>query len=166
MDLDRLNGLDPDEAHAALRDCCGSGAWATTMTLQRPFASLTELLDTARSTWQSLDPADREEAYAAHPRIGESVPGDDRHHAWSRTEQSAVGDALPGVLDRLDACNREYEAKFGRVYLIFATGKSAEELLSRCRERIDNDHETEAAIAAEEQAKITDLRLRRLVGID
>jgi 2-oxo-4-hydroxy-4-carboxy-5-ureidoimidazoline decarboxylase len=166
MDLDRLNRLDPDEAHAAFRDCCGSDAWATTMTLQRPFASLAELLDTARSTWRSLEPADREEAYAAHPRIGESVPGDDRHHAWSRAEQGAVGGARPEVLERLAACNREYEARFGRVYLIFATGKSADELLTRCRARIDNDPETEAAIAADEQEKITDLRLRRLVGID
>jgi OHCU decarboxylase len=166
MDLDRLNGLNPDEAHAAFRDCCGSGAWAAAMTLQRPFASLAELFDTARSTWWSLEPADREEAYAAHPRIGESVPGDDRHHAWSRAEQGAVGEAPPAVLERLAACNREYEAKFDRVFLIFATGSSAEELLTRCRARIDNDPETEAAIAADEQEKISDLRLRRLVGID
>lgn len=166
MDLDRLNHLGPDEAQAAFRDCCGSGAWATTMMLRRPFASLAELLDTARSTWQSLDPADREEAYSAHPRIGETVPGADRHHTWSRAEQGAVGEAHPGVLERVAACNREYEAKFGRVFLIFATGKSAEELLACCRDRIDNDPEAEAAIAAVEQEKITDLRLRRLVGID
>jgi OHCU decarboxylase len=166
MDLDQLNRLAPDEAHAALRDCCGSGAWATKMTLRRPFASLADLLDTARATWQSLDPADREEAYAAHPRIGESVPGDDRHHVWSRSEQGAVGEAPPGILERLAACNREYEARFGRVYVIFATGKSAEELLARCRDRIANDPEIEAVIAAAEQEKITDLRLRRLVGID
>ncbi|MEX1207216.1 MAG: 2-oxo-4-hydroxy-4-carboxy-5-ureidoimidazoline decarboxylase [Acidimicrobiia bacterium] len=166
MDLDRLNRLDPDDAHTAFRDCCGSGAWAAAMTLQRPFASLAELLDTARSAWRSLDPADREEAYAAHPRIGASVPGDDRHHAWSRAEQGSVGEAPAGVLERLEECNREYEAKFGRVYLIFATGSSAEELLAHCQARIDNDPETEAAIAADEQEKITDLRLRRLVRID
>lgn len=166
MDLDRLNRLDPDEAHAAFRDCCGSGAWAAAMTLQRPFASLAELLDTARSAWRSLAPADWEEAYAVHPRIGESAPGDDRHHAWSRSEQGAVGEAPAGVLEALAACNREYEAKFGRVYLIFATSKTAEELLARCQARIDNDPETEAAITADEQEKITDLRLRRLVGID
>lgn len=166
MDLERLNRLDPDEARLAFRDCCASEAWVTAMTLQRPFATTEKLLDAARSAWRSLDPADREDAFSAHPSIGESAAGEDRHSTWSRDEQAAVGSASAAVLDSLAECNRAYEARFARVYLVFATGKSAEEMLAICRTRLDNDPEVEQEIAAQEQEKITDLRLRRLVGID
>lgn len=166
MDLDRLNRLGPEEARRAFTDCCASDAWASVMTDRRPFTDETALLDTAREIWRALDPSDREEAFDAHPRIGETRQGDDRHDAWSRREQEEAGAGPTVVLDRLAECNREYETRFGRVYLVFATGKSAEDLLRLCEDRLGNDPDTELVIAGAEQEKITDLRLRRLVGID
>lgn len=166
MDLHELNRLDPAEARRAFRDCCGADAWVTEMIARRPFGTDDELLETARTIWRALDPSEQEAAFAAHPRIGESARGDDGHSRWSDTEQAAVADSSPETLDHLAECNREYEAIFGRVYLVFATGKSAEELLSLCQSRLANEPETEQRIAAQEQEKITDLRLRKLVGID
>lgn len=166
MDLDRLNRFGAEEARRAFTDCCASDAWADAMTGRRPFTDEAALLDTAREIWRALDALDRDEAFDAHPRIGETRHGDDRRDAWSRREQEEAGTGPTVVLDRLAECNREYEARFGRVYLVFATGKSAEDLLRLCEDRLGNDPDTELAIAAAEQEKITDLRLRRLVGID
>jgi 2-oxo-4-hydroxy-4-carboxy-5-ureidoimidazoline decarboxylase len=166
VDLDQLNRLGPEEARRAFTDCCASDAWADAMTDRRPFTDETALLDAAREIWRALDPSAWDEAFDAHPRIGESRQGDDRHDAWSRHEQEEAGRGPTEVLDRLAERNREYEARFGRVCLVFATGKSAEDLLRLCEDRLGNDPATELAIAAAEQEKITDLRLRRLVGID
>lgn len=166
MELHQLNRLDPADARKAFRDCCGSDAWVTEMIARRPFDTEDDLIETAGTIWRALDPSDQEEAFAAHPRIGESARGDDRHSRWSDTEQAAIADSSAEILDRLAECNREYEAIFGRVYLVFATGKSADEMLSLCQSRLANEPETEQGIAAQEQEKITDLRLRKLVGID
>ena len=132
---------------------------------RRPFSSTDDLLAAAREEWQGLGPSDREEAFAAHPRIGDRITGDGQHAAWSRREQSTAGDPGAGTLARLADCNREYETRFDRVFLVFATGKSADEMLALCEERLGNDPETEYQIASDEQEKITNLRLQRLIGI-
>ena len=165
MDLARLNGLASEEARRAFLDCCGSIQWAARMAGRRPFDGAEELLEAARVEWAALDAADREEAFTTHPRIGETAEGAGRHERWSRREQSDVHDADERVLDRLAACNRAYEERFDRVFLVLATGKTAEEMLALCEERLHNDPEAEYEIASTEQAKITDLRLRRLLGI-
>ena len=166
MDLDRLNALPTEEAIQVLLDCCASSAWAERLAGRRPFAGTDALLAAARQEWKALGPSEREEAFAAHPRIGERVSGDDRHASWSRTEQSGADDADRKVLDDLVECNRAYEARFDRVFLVFATGKAAAEMLALCQERLGNDPETEYEVASAEQEKVMDLRLRRLVGID
>lgn len=166
MDLDRLNSLDANEARQAFLDCCASVAWAAAMTGRRPFARVEGLLEAAREEWRELARADREEAFAAHPRIGDSLDRGGRHAAWSRTEQAGAAGARGEVTKRLADCNRAYERRFGRVYLVFATGKSADEMLALCEARLANDPETEYEIASAEQEKITDLRLRRLLEID
>jgi 2-oxo-4-hydroxy-4-carboxy-5-ureidoimidazoline decarboxylase len=165
MDLARLNDLPADEARQVFLDCCASAEWADHMTRHRPFAGEDDLLEAARVEWRALGQQDREEAFAAHPRIGDEVAGNDRHSSWSRREQAAAADASPTVQDRLAACNRAYQDSFDRVFLVFATGRSAEEILALCEERLGNDAETEYRIASAEQEKITDLRLRRLLGI-
>jgi OHCU decarboxylase len=165
VDLEGLNAAGPAEARAMLLACCASSAWANALVAARPFADTTGLLDTAFETWWSLGPADWDEAFAAHPRIGERVAGHDTFAESSRREQAGAADAPDEVLAALEACNREYEARFGRVFLVFASGRTAGELLDLCRARLGNDDSAELRIAAAEQAKITDLRLRRLLGI-
>jgi len=136
------------------------------MTDRRPFATIDDLLSAAHEEWRALDLADRDEAFAAHPRIGDRAVGDDRHASWSRREQSGVDEADRRVLEALATCNRAYEERFDRVFLVFATGRTAADMLDLCEERMGNDPDTEYEIASTEQEKITDLRLRRLVGID
>ena len=166
MDIADLNDLPADEARHAFLGCCASTAWSKRMADRRPFTDPDELLAAARTEWQALGPTDQSEAFAAHPRIGETAIGNDRHSTWSRREQSGAADAGEGLAEQLADCNRQYERRFGRVYLVFAAGKSASEMLALCQERLDNDVDTEYRIASAEQEKITDLRLRRLVGID
>lgn len=166
MDLDRLNALAPDRAHQAFLDCCGAPGWAAAMAAGRPYSDVPSLLDQARTAWEALDPSDQEPAFAAHPRIGERSDDAGRHARWSRREQRGVDAADTDLLRHLTECNREYEHRFGRVYLVYASGKTAAEMLADCQERLGNDPERERVIAAAEQEKITDLRLRRLLGVD
>jgi OHCU decarboxylase len=162
----RLNGLAATEAEAELLACCGARAWAQRLAAACPFADLAGLLAAAERIWWELDPADWRQAFAAHPRIGESrakEPGDQRGSQWSAEEQSGARSATSSVLADLAAANRAYEARFGHVFLICATGRSAGQMLEALRERMGNDPETELSVAAGEQAKITRLRLEKLL---
>jgi 2-oxo-4-hydroxy-4-carboxy-5-ureidoimidazoline decarboxylase len=123
----------------------------------RPFDSETELMRLADSEWWALDPEDWLQAFAAHPRIGER-DGEE----WTAKEQSGMDGAPDLVRRSLEAGNRDYEAKFGHVFLICATGLTGEEMLATLRLRLANDPETELRQAAAEQAKITRLRLEKL----
>ena len=117
--------------------------------------------EAAARTWAELGREDRLEAFAAHPRIGDR--GGARASAWSRDEQSVSSQAAPEVLKALDDANRDYEQRFGHVFVISATGLGADEILRSLKSRLDNDPDTEVEIAAAEQAKIIDLRLAKLV---
>ncbi|HEY6061016.1 MAG TPA: 2-oxo-4-hydroxy-4-carboxy-5-ureidoimidazoline decarboxylase [Gemmatimonadales bacterium] len=154
-----LNALPHSEAEAVLLRCCGSRRWVERMLTGLPYASDTALLEAAEREWWTLERADWLEAFAAHPRIGER--GGD---AWSRREQSGVDDAASEVRRALEQGNRNYEARFGHVYLVCATGRGAGDLLADLRRRLGGDPEEELRIAAGEQAKITALRLVRLGG--
>jgi 2-oxo-4-hydroxy-4-carboxy-5-ureidoimidazoline decarboxylase len=113
-----------------------------------------------------LDPADWREAFSHHPRIGErksAVPQSERGSAWAAGEQAGVERAHGDVRDALAAANREYERRFGYIYIVFATGKSAEDMLALARQRLSNDPDVELRAAAEEQRKITRLRLDKLL---
>jgi OHCU decarboxylase len=135
------------------------------MTAARPFGSGESLAETADRTWRGLSKDDWLEAFSAHPMIGGSVPPDsDRANAWARQEQSGTRGADPGKLAELALLNRDYAERFGHVFLVCATGKSAAEILALGRQRLHNDPETELAIAAEEQRKITRLRLEKLLS--
>jgi allantoicase len=152
-----LNALGARQAERELLACCGSRAWASAMAASRPFGSAEELAATADKLWERLDPDDWLEAFAAHPRIGERSAS-----AWSTREQSGVAGAEAAVLDALAEGNRAYEARFGHVFLVQASGRGAAELLAELRARLGNDPDTELRVAAAEQAKITRLRLDRL----
>lgn len=161
-----LRAMPAAELEAALRACCGSSAWVKAMVEARPFDSLEALKARAAAAWRALGPAEWDEAFRAHPRIGEKKaegPQSAVAHGWSTKEQARVADASDEVRDALRDANRAYEERFGRIYIVCATGKSAEEMLAIARERLASDPDSEVRRAADEQQKITDLRLEKLV---
>ena len=167
MDLDRLNALDGEQAAAALRACCGSTRWARTMVDSRPFADREAMTDAADRIWASLDPADWLEAFAAHPQIGSGRSGwsgGSGTSEWSDQEQAGARVAGLDVQHRLADANREYEARFGYIFIVCATGKTGDEMLAILESRLAHAPGDELAIAAEEQRKITRLRLAKLLA--
>jgi OHCU decarboxylase len=128
------------------------------MIARHPFGEPATLLAAADEVWGDLGEEDRREAFAAHPRIGERATA-----RWASSEQSASATAAYATLAELAEGNRAYEERFGHVFLIRATGRSAEEMLAALRERLGNDPATELAVAAEQQRQITALRLERLL---
>jgi 2-oxo-4-hydroxy-4-carboxy-5-ureidoimidazoline decarboxylase len=164
MNVQSLNSMPPDAARTALLRCCGSRRWADAMLARRPFASGDEVLQAADAIWAGLDRRDWLEAFAAHPRIGDL---ESLRKKFATTadlasgEQAGVAGAGDDVIRALADGNREYEAKFGHIFIVCATGKTAAEMLAILRKRLPNDPDTELSIAAAEQAKITRLRLEK-----
>lgn len=165
--LARLNALPAEKAGEALLACCGSRKWAARMVAARPFDGLAELLEKVDSIWEELGTEDWLEAFRHHPRIGDREPAAEASttaRGWSAQEQSGTQTAKEEVLKGLGAANSEYEAKYGFIFIVFATGKSKEEMLAILRERLRNDRETELRNAAEAQRQITRLRLEKLLN--
>jgi len=161
-----LNARSAEEARAALTRCCGSARWVEAMLARRPFSSPAALHREAEDIWAGLGRDDQLEAFAHHPAI---AAGDAELRAragaaadWSKQEQSGAAGADAATLAALRARNIEYRQRFGFVFLVCATGKSAAEMLALVEERLKNDPDTELRVAAAEQAKITRLRLERL----
>jgi 2-oxo-4-hydroxy-4-carboxy-5-ureidoimidazoline decarboxylase len=161
MPLDYLNALDADAAVRELLRCCGSTRWADRMASSRPFADEAAMLDRADAIWWALDPQDWLEAFSAHPKIGALATT-----RWSAQEQSGMAGAAAAVSDRLARGNRDYEARFGYIFIICATGKPAGEMLEALEQRLGNTPDRELRIAAEEQRKITRLRVAKLIDGD
>jgi OHCU decarboxylase len=155
-----FNGLPRDEAEMYLHECCGSSAWASTVAGRRPYADVPALVWAADDVWTALAPSDWLEAFAAHPRIGESGG---QAPDTSQKEQSRIMGEGDETLALLGEENRRYEAQFGHVFVISASGRSAAEVLAALRERMKNDPAKEVAVAAEEQRKITRLRMERML---
>jgi 2-oxo-4-hydroxy-4-carboxy-5-ureidoimidazoline decarboxylase len=160
-----LDRAATDDARAMLRRCCGSTRWIERMLARRPFETLDAVRAAAREEWFGLTPTDWLEAFTHHPRIGD-VDSLRRRFATTRylseKEQAGVNEAPDEVLRSLAEGNAAYEARFGHIFIVCATGRSAEEMLAILRARLDHDPAEEILVAAEEQAKITDLRLRGL----
>jgi 2-oxo-4-hydroxy-4-carboxy-5-ureidoimidazoline decarboxylase len=161
--LARWNRLPVEEAAEEILPCCGSRAWANQLASRRPLdpASLTKASD---EIWSRLHPEDWHEAFSRHPRIGEhKAPSAAtvQSAAWSAQEQKLVQNAVKSTLEELAEANRQYEHRFGRVFIVCATGKSTEEMLDILRHRLQNDDAAELLAAAEEQRKITNLRLQK-----
>jgi 2-oxo-4-hydroxy-4-carboxy-5-ureidoimidazoline decarboxylase len=143
---------------AGLRACCAADAWVTALLDAQPYASEDELAAASDAATAALDEAGLAQALAGHPRIGERAES-----AWSRQEQSGMADADARIRAELAAANAEYERRFGHVYLVCASGRSAAELLAVCRARLGNDPATERGVVLDELAKINRLRLAKLV---
>jgi OHCU decarboxylase len=164
--LEGLNTLSRDEAEAEMLKCCGSTLWARRMADARPFHDLEKLLAAADSIWWSLDEEDWLEAFSRHPKIGEKES--ERAQAvtaqkWSNEEQKGVRSIDEETRRELAEANREYAQKFGYIYIVCATGKTADEMLAILKERLQNDPGKEIRVAAEEQRRITHLRLKKLL---
>lgn len=161
-----LNALPDAEARAALIRCCGSSRWADEMLRRRPFPSTALLYAIAGAIWSTLGRDDFLEAFAHHPRIGGGDAASNgalaTTRAWSSEEQAGVAGAAMDTVASLQSANRAYAERFGFIFIVCATGKSAREMLALLEARIDNDPESELRTAAAEQAKITRLRLEKL----
>jgi 2-oxo-4-hydroxy-4-carboxy-5-ureidoimidazoline decarboxylase len=153
-----LDAMSERQAMSLLQECCGASRWVLAMVNRRPFGSREAVLAAADEIWASLDGNDYREAFAYHPRIGERTT-----NSVAASEQSRVSDAGSGVRKALAEANRDYEERFGYIYIVCATGKSAEEMLAIAQARLQNDPDTEVKVAAEEQRKITRLRLQKLL---
>jgi OHCU decarboxylase len=158
--IERLNDASRKEALTWILACCGSTAWAKRLVEARPFADLRSLEESAEVIAHELSPGDWLEAVNSHPRIGartETLP------RWSAAEQAGIIGAKSETLLALAAATMAYEEKFSHIFILCATGKSSEEMLSICRERLENDPDKELRIASEELRKIAKLRLRKLI---
>ena len=162
--LARWNKLPPEAAAREVLSCCGLAAWARELAGRRPFRDAASLIATSDEIWNLLETQDWLEAFSKHPRIGERKapdPVSKQSAAWSAQEQRSVAVAGEAAQSALAEANREYERRFGRVFIVCATGKSASEMLDTLRQRLRNDDATELRVAAEEQRKITNLRLKK-----
>jgi 2-oxo-4-hydroxy-4-carboxy-5-ureidoimidazoline decarboxylase len=165
MNLAQINAWTDDEACGSFRRCCGSSKWSGEMARLRPFDTATALFEAAEGVWWGLSAADWVEAFAAHPRIGDRSAVAAKFAAtagWSAREQAGVEVAGADVLQELADDNDRYTERFGYLFIVCATGKTAEEMLALLRQRLSNDPRVEIEIAAAEQAKITRIRLERI----
>ena len=156
----KLDAMDEPAAREALAASCGAHRWADAMLARRPFGSDTALHRAADEVWSEMEREDVLEAFAHHPRIGGELPK--LRERWPAQEQSGVVGASEETLVALRDENLRYERRFGYIFIVCASGKSAGEMLAILRERIGNDPTTELRIAAAEQAKITHIRLEKL----
>ena len=160
--LDAFNSAPSARVTAALLACCDVPSWAAAVRDGRPYRDVESVLDVADKAARELTAQDVDRALAAHPRIGERPAGHGAEAELSRAEQAGVS-TNHGTRTALLEGNRAYEDRFGRVFLICATGLSGDDVLAALRERLDNDEPTEAAVVAEELRKIALLRLRKVV---
>jgi 2-oxo-4-hydroxy-4-carboxy-5-ureidoimidazoline decarboxylase len=163
--LERLNFLPPELVKLDLERCCGASRWVARMLANRPFHSMEDLITTAEREWNAMQEPDWLEAFSHHPKIGD-VDSLRKKFAstanWAANEQGSVQQADEETLQQLAAGNTAYESKFGFIFIICATGKSAKEMLNALQQRLSNERRVELKIAAAEQAKITALRLKKL----
>ena len=165
--LPRLNDLPAAEARAELLRCCGSSRWVKAMLARRPIADAATLFAAADEVWWSLEPAEWREAFAHHPRIGDRDSLRARFATtaqWAAGEQAGVDEAAEELLASLAEANQAYEERFGYIFIVCATGKSAEEMLALLLARLPHPPQEEIRIAAGEQARITRLRLEKLLS--
>jgi 2-oxo-4-hydroxy-4-carboxy-5-ureidoimidazoline decarboxylase len=166
MTLEQFNRVPTAEAQTLLSQCCAARDWVQSMADARPFANFPQLLSSADQIWQGMDENNLLEAFSAHPQIGNVVSLLEKYastKAMAAGEQSAITTASKATIEELAQANRAYLEKFGFIFIICATGKSAQEMLDLLQVRLPNSREQELINAAEEQRKITAIRLRKLL---
>jgi OHCU decarboxylase len=164
MTFAEFNALPAPQAESALTDCCGSARWAANVAARRPFTDLQALFKEADSIWWNLARTDWLEAFSHHPQIGDKpASGSESARQWAAGEQSGARAATDDVKSRLARANRAYFEKFGYIYIVCATGKTAEGMLAILNQRLQNDLASELSIAAEQQRLITRIRLEKLL---
>ncbi|WP_347108536.1 2-oxo-4-hydroxy-4-carboxy-5-ureidoimidazoline decarboxylase [Paenarthrobacter sp. S56] len=164
MELAVFNSVERDEAIKVLTPCLDITRWVETIVDARPFASVDELLKEANQAAEPFTPQEVESAMAHHPRIGERPKAQTTEAAMSRSEQAGVDPGDSQVTSALAEGNRAYEEKFGRVFLIRAAGRSAQEILATLQERLTHTPEQEDTIVAGQLREIALLRLSSLVS--
>ena len=165
MTLAEFNALPAAQAESTLMDCCGSSRWAAGVGSRRPYATVEALHKSADAIWWNLERADWLEAFSHHPQIGDRpASGSESARQWAEGEQKGARAATDDVKARLARANRAYFEKFGYIYIVCATGKSAEAMLAILNQRLQNDLASELSIAAEQQRLITRIRLDKLLA--
>jgi OHCU decarboxylase len=164
IDVAWLTAMNEQGAFEAFMTCCGAERWAAQMAAHRPYADETQLLNSAREIWRKLTASDWLQAFAAHPQIGERPTPAAKTAAWSASEQSGVTHAAEATRRAFAEANCRYREKFGWIFIVCATGKSADEMLALLHRRLENDPAQELRIAAAEQERIMLLRLQKLTA--
>lgn len=167
MTLHEFNTLPSEQLATELTKCCGSTAWVNKMLPFIPADDLVELLEDAEEQWYGCSENDWREAFSHHPKIGDAASLAKKFATtadWAAEEQGGTAQASANVIEALADSNRLYEEKFGYIFIVCATGKSAEEMLGLLQVRLRNDPAEEIQIAADEQNKITKLRIEKLLA--
>src|SRR5688572_4299154 len=166
MTLHELNILPRQELMDALMKCCGSHAWVSKMLPFFPADDMVELLEDAEEQWFLCSEVDWKEAFAQHPRIGDIESMQKKFNSsahWEAEEQSGIKNASSQMLEELAEANKRYEEKFGYIFIVCASGMTAEEMMAMLQTRLQNSAEVEIEVAADEQNKITKLRIEKLL---
>ncbi len=165
MNLEDLNHCDIKQAHIELLKCCSSSQWTEKMLAVRPYKSVSHLLELAGQIWSDLGEVDYLEAFAAHPKIGASKPPDNAKNteSWTSKEQAGMMSADEQTKLKLKTENQKYAEKFGYIFIVCATGKSASEMLELLRPRLETTPDTALKIATREQMTFTNMRLNKML---
>ena len=164
--LSEVNILSEEDAQVAFSNCCTSQSWIDSMVAARPFISLEQCHEIALSVWAGLSDQDFLQAFEGHPKIGDVTSLREKYAHTKKLasgEQSSVDDASEEVIQQLSAGNTAYEEKNGFIFIVCATGKSAAQMLELLNQRLPNEREVELKNAAAEQAKITAIRINKLI---
>lgn len=167
MNLQELNNLEPEEAYDAFEKCCTSSTWIINMVNERPFDSKESLFTFSDNIWAKCNENDWLEACDGHPKIGDVSSLKEKYATtkqWAGNEQSGMDTASDDIINKLAKGNTDYETKFGYIFIVCATGKSAKEMHDLLEIRLNNEPEQELKIAMGEQNKITHLRLEKLLN--
>ncbi|HEX9200422.1 MAG TPA: 2-oxo-4-hydroxy-4-carboxy-5-ureidoimidazoline decarboxylase [Paraburkholderia sp.] len=166
--LAHWNELDAESAAREILPCCASRDWANFLAARRPFSDAQQLLEASDQVWTALAEPAWCEAFDSHPRIGQqhARAATAESLAWSSEEQSSAMSDEDAIKLALAEGNRQYEERFGRIFIVCASGKSAAEILAILNTRLQNDAAAEMLEAAEQQRQITQLRLRRWLGVN
>lgn len=166
ISLERFNSLGEGEKDELLKKACFCETWSRNLRTSEPFPTLTDLLTKAEEVWFSCDENAWLQAFDAHPKIGDPASLKKKYQATlstAKNEQSKVEEASDEIINELAEYNENYAKKFGFIFIVFATGKSAAQMLTLLKERINNSREVELKNAATEQNKITRLRLENMI---